>query len=164
MLISCFADIPSVTVRFYEDSLLPLYKLYSVEKNLTQALSPKVWLKCGGYVIIEQTEAMSVIDVNSGKNIARSKKQSDKEKAALKVNLEAAKEIINQIRLRNLSGIIIIDFINMSDDNSTRQLMSYLRELAKKEHIQTNVVDITPLGLVEMTRKNNGKTLKELIG
>ena len=104
---------------------------------------------------------MSVIDVNSGKNIARSKKQSDKEKAALKVNLEAAKEIINQIRLRNLSGIIIID---MSDDNSTRQLMSYLRELAKKEHIQTNVVDITPLGLVEMTRKNNGKTLKELIG
>ena len=164
MLSSCFADIPSVTVRFYEDSLLPLYKLYSVEKNLTQALSPKVWLKCGGYVIIEQTEAMSVIDVNSGKNIARSKKQSDKEKAALKVNLEAAKEIINQIRLRNLSGIIIIDFINMSDDNSTRQLMSYLRELAKKEHIQTNVVDITPLGLVEMTRKNNGKTLKELIG
>ena len=135
-----------------------------MEKNLTQALSPKVWLKCGGYVIIEQTEAMSVIDVNSGKNIARSKKQSDKEKAALKVNLEAAKEIINQIRLRNLSGIIIIDFINMSDDNSTRQLMSYLRELAKKEHIQTNVVDITPLGLVEMTRKNNGKTLKELIG
>ena len=164
MLSSCFADIPSVTVRFYEDSLLPLYKLYSVEKNLTQALSPKVWLKCGGYVIIEQTEAMSVIDVNSGKNIARSKKQSDKEKAALKVNLEAAKEIINQIRLRNLSGIIIIDFINMSDDNSTRQLMSYLKELAKKEHIQTNVVDITPLGLVEMTRKNNGKTLKELIG
>ena len=99
---------------------------------------------------------------HSGKNIARSKKQSDKEKAALKVNLEAAKEIINQIRLRNLSGIIIIDFINMSDDNSTRQLMSYLKELAK--HIQTNVVDITPLGLVEMTRKNNGKTLKELIG
>ncbi len=88
-----------------------------------------------------------------------------KEKAALKVtNLEAAKEIINQIRLRNLSGIIIIDFINMSDDNSTDILMSYLRELAKKEHIQTNVVDITPLGLVEMTRKNNGKTLKELIG
>ena len=64
MLSSCFADIPSVTVRFYEDSLLPLYKLYSVEKNLTLALSPKVWLKCGGYVIIEQTEAMSVIDLS----------------------------------------------------------------------------------------------------
>ena len=100
ILSSCFADIPSVTVRFYEDSLLPLYKLYSVEKNLTQALSPKVWLKCGGYVIIEQTEAMSVIDVNSGKNIARSKKQSDKEKAALKVNLEAAKEIMHSISLQ----------------------------------------------------------------
>lgn len=161
---SYFSDIPSVTVRFYEDSLLPLYKLYSVEKNLTQALSPKVWLKCGGYIIIEQTEAMSVIDVNSGKNIAKSKKQADKEKAVLKVNLEAAKEIINQIRLRNLSGIIIIDFINMSNDDSVTQLMSYLKGLAKKEHIQTNVVDITPLGLVEMTRKNNGKTLKELIG
>ncbi len=156
-----FADIPSVTIRLYDDKLLPLYKLYSVEKNLTQALSPKVWLKCGGYLIIEQTEAMCVIDVNSGKNIAKSKKQADKEQSTLKVNMEAAKEIISQIRLRNLSGIIIIDFINMSENGSIKQLMTYLKSLAKKEHIQTNVVDITPLGLVEMTRKNNGKTLKE---
>lgn len=161
MLNKYFADIPSVTIRFYEDDLLPLYKLYSVEKNLTQALSPKVWLKCGGYLIIDQTEAMCVIDVNSGKNIAKSKKQADKEKSTLKVNMEAAKEIISQIRLRNLSGIIIIDFINMSEDDSIKQLMTYLKNLAKKEHIQTDVVDITPLGLVEMTRKNNGKTLKE---
>ena len=160
---SYFADIPSVSVRFYEDDLLPLYKLYSVEKNLTQALSDKVWLKCGGYLIIEQTEAMCVIDVNSGKNIAKSKKQADKERAALGVNMEAAAQVINQIRLRNISGIIIIDFINMQEEASVKELLSYMKGLAKKEHITTNVVDMTPLGLVEMTRKNNGKTLKELI-
>ena len=160
---SYFADIPSVSVRFYEDDLLPLYKLYSVEKNLTQALSDRVWLKCGGYLIIEQTEAMCVIDVNSGKNIAKSKKQADKERAALGVNMEAAAQVINQIRLRNISGIIIIDFINMQEEASVKELLSYMKGLAKKEHITTNVVDMTPLGLVEMTRKNNGKTLKELI-
>lgn len=160
---SYFADIPSVSVRFYEDDLLPLYKLYSVEKNLTQALSDKVWLKCGGYLIIEQTEAMCVIDVNSGKNIAKSKKQADKERSALGVNMEAASQVINQIRLRNISGIIIIDFINMQEEASVKELLSYMKGLANKEHITTNVVDMTPLGLVEMTRKNNGKTLKELI-
>lgn len=158
-----FADIPSVTVRLYEDEMLPLYKLYSVEKNLLQALSPKVWLKSGAYLVIEQTEAMCVIDVNSGKNIPKSKRASDKEQAALNINIEAAEQIIKQIRLRNISGIIIIDFINMSCEDNVQQLLCYMKSLSKKEHIQTNVVDMTPLGLVEMTRKNNGKTLKELI-
>lgn len=158
-----FSDIPSVTIRWYEDSLLPLYKLYSIEKHLTDALSLKVWLKCGGYLIIEQTEAMCVIDVNSGKNISKSKKQADKEQEALKVNLEACEQIIKQVRLRNISGIIIIDFINLSEDESVQKLMTHMKSLAKKEPVQTNIVDMTPLGLVEMTRKNNGKTLKELI-
>ncbi len=147
----------------YEDELLPLYKLYSVEKTLSEALSRKVWLKCGGYIIIEQTEAMSVVDVNSGKNVTKAKKEADKENNILKTNIEAGIEIIRQLRLRNISGIIIIDFINMAQQESRDKLLSVLKEYARLESIQTNVVDITPLGLVEMTRKNNGKTLKELI-
>ena len=158
-----FKDNSNMSLRLYEDELLPLYKLYSVEKTLSEALSRKVWLKCGGYIIIEQTEAMSVVDVNSGKNVTKAKKEADKENNILKTNIEAGIEIIRQLRLRNISGIIIIDFINMAQQESRDKLLSVLKEYARLESIQTNVVDITPLGLVEMTRKNNGKTLKELI-
>ena len=158
-----FKDNSNMSLRLYEDKLLPLYKLYSVEKTLSEALSRKVWLKCGGYIIIEQTEAMSVVDVNSGKNVTKAKKEADKENNILKTNIEAGIEIIRQLRLRNISGIIIIDFINMAQQESRDKLFSVLKEYARLESIQTNVVDITPLGLVEMTRKNNGKTLKELI-
>ena len=77
-----------MSLRLYEDELLPLYKLYSVEKTLSEALSRKVWLKCGGYIIIEQTEAMSVVDVNSGKNVTKAKKEADKENNILKTNIE----------------------------------------------------------------------------
>lgn len=110
-----------------------------------------------------KTEAMSVVDVNSGKNVTKAKKEADKENNILKTNIEAGIEIIRQLRLRNISGIIIIDFINMAQQESRDKLLSVLKEYARLESIQTNVVDITPLGLVEMTRKNNGKTLKELI-
>ena len=167
--IEVITDIPYyydlLTTHFKDNSnmSLRLYKLYSVEKTLSEALSRKVWLKCGGYIIIEQTEAMSVVDVNSGKNVTKAKKEADKENNILKTNIEAGIEIIRQLRLRNISGIIIIDFINMAQQESRDKLLSVLKEYARLESIQTNVVDITPLGLVEMTRKNNGKTLKELI-
>ena len=163
LLSTHFKNNSNMSLRLYEDKLLPLYKLYSVEKTLSEALSRKVWLKCGGYLIIEQTEAMSVVDVNSGKNVTKAKKEADKENNILKTNIEAGIEIIRQLRLRNISGIIIIDFINMAQQESRDKLLSVLKEYARLESIQTNVVDITPLGLVEMTRKNNGKTLKELI-
>ena len=96
-------------------------------------------------------------------NVTKAKKEADKENNILKTNIEAGIEIIRQLRLRNISGIIIIDFINMAQQESRDKLLSVLKEYARLESIQTNVVDITPLGLVEMTRKNNGKTLKELI-
>lgn len=163
LLAEKFGNIANVSLRLYEDELLPLYKLYSVEKNLNLATSKKVWLKSGGYLVIEQTEAMCVIDVNSGKNISKPKRNADKEKMVLKLNIEAADEIFKQVRLRNISGIIIIDFVNMSDENNINELLTHMKRTAKTEVIQTNIVDMTPLGLVEMTRKNNGKTLTECL-
>ena len=134
----------NISIRMYKDELWPLYKLYSIEKEIDTALSKKVWLKSGGYLIIEQTEALSVIDVNS----------------ALKTNLEAADKLCQQIKIRNLSGIIIVDFINMNQRNCDI-LMEHLKSLAKKDIVNTTIVDITKLGLVEITRKKIGKSLSE---
>ena len=97
-------------LRLYEDKLLPLHKLYSIEKRIEDALKEYVWMKSGSYLVIQPTEALTVIDVNTGKNI--SKKKDDE--TYLKINLEAAKEAAKQIRLRNISGIILVDFINMN--------------------------------------------------
>lgn len=161
-IIKYIPDINKEQLRLYKDDLLPLYKLYSVEKEIKTALNKKVWLDCGGYLIIEQTEALSVIDVNSGKNISRSKNQSDRDKSALKTNMEAAGELMRQLILRNISGIIVVDFINMDNTEYINELMAFLRQLAKKDSVTTTIVDITKLGLVEITRKKTGKSLKEI--
>ncbi len=153
----------AIKIRMYEDELCPLYKLYSIEKEIDTALSKKVWLKSGGYLIIEQTEALSVIDVNSGKNISKAKSMEAIEASALKTNLEAADTLCRQIKLRNLSGIIIVDFINMNQKNSDI-LMEHLKSLAKRDIVSTTIVDITRLGLVEITRKKTGKSLSESLG
>lgn len=132
-------------------------------KEIDTALSKKVWLKSGGYLIIEQTEALSVIDVNSGKNVTKAKSMEAIEASALKTNLEAADKLCQQIKVRNLSGIIIVDFINMNQRNCDI-LMEHLKSLAKKDIVNTTIVDITKLGLVEITRKKIGKVcLKVLI-
>ena len=152
----------NVNIRYYEDDFLPLYKLYSVEKELKSALSKKIWLKSGGYLIIEQTEALTVIDVNTGKNTKKAKNDEAALKSFHQTNEEAAAEIMKQLKLRNISGIIIIDFINTNSEYDN-MLMSELKKLAKKDTVLTTIVDITKLGLVEITRKRNGKSLKELI-
>ena len=144
-------------VRFYDDPSWPLIKLYNIESQLEKATAKKVWLKSGAFLVIEQTEAMTVIDVNTGKNISR----KTAEKQFLDVNIEAAKEICRQIRLRNLSGIIIIDFINMRESEHISQLMLTLRELAAKDPVQLTVVDRTKLQLVEMTRKKIHRSLAQ---
>lgn len=144
-------------LRLYQDNLLPLSKLYSVESKLEMALERRVWLKSGGYLIIEHTEALTVIDVNSGKYEAR--KGSDE--TYLKINLEAAEEIALQLRLRNMSGIIVVDFINMKTDAERRSLLNRMRELVKHDRVKTAVVDITSLGLMEITRKKINKPLAE---
>ena len=97
-------------VRLYRDELLPLARLYSLETHLKEALGKRVWLPCGGYLVIEPTEAMTVIDVNSGKAVSKGKKNKE---SYLSVNLEAAKEVARQLRLRNYSGMIMVDFISM---------------------------------------------------
>ena len=150
----------NISIRMYKDELWPLYKLYSIEKEIDTALSKKVWLKSGGYLIIEQTEALSVIDVNSGKNVTKAKSMEAIEASALKTNLEAADKLCQQIKIRNLSGIIIVDFINMNQRNCDI-LMEHLKSLAKKDIVNTTIVDITKLGLVEITRKKIGKSLSE---
>lgn len=151
-----YTDIP---VRLYKDENYSLQKLYSIRTKLQEALNSRVWLKSGGYLIIEPTEALTVIDVNSGK-ISSSK---DIEETFWKINSEAAQEIAYQLRLRNLSGIIIIDFINMKKKQHQKDLLLYLKRLVQQDILTTTVVDMTPLGLVELTRKKKYKTLKEQI-
>lgn len=146
-------------VSLYQDELLPLKKLYSLEHQLEEALKERVWLKSGGYLVIQPTEALTVIDVNTGKYEGGKKKQA----AMLKVNLEAAAETARQIRLRNLSGIIICDFINMENKEDERTLMEHLGTLLKKDPIPTTLVDMTKLSLVEITRKKREKPLYEAI-
>ena len=136
-------------LRFYQDKLLPLYKLYRVETALDAIQKEKVWLNSGGFLVIQQTEAFVSIDVNSGKYTGKKKM----EETFRKINLEAAAEIGRQLRLRNLSGIILIDFINMENPDHREELFHVLQKLLRKDPIKSRAIDITPLHILEMTRK-----------
>lgn len=144
-------------LELYNDPSYTLDKLHSIQTKIDELMGERVWLKSGAYLIIEKTEALYVIDVNSGKNIQKNIKGD----YIYSINLESAHEIMRQIRLRNMSGIILIDFINMPDSESEEKLLYELKTLAKKDKIATTVVDITPLGLVEITRKKVQKSLQE---
>ncbi|MDD2957852.1 MAG: ribonuclease E/G [Lachnospiraceae bacterium] len=146
-----------VQLVHYQDALLPMVKLYSLEKELKEALLPRVWLRSGGYLIIQPTEALTVVDVNTGKFEGEKKKEA----AVLKVNLEAARETARQLRLRNLSGIIIVDFINMTEEASKKQLIEVLKQNLLMDPVPARFVDITKLELVEITRKKIEKPLEE---
>lgn len=149
----------TLSLKYYNDPLLSLGSLYSVKSFLKNALSEKVWLKSGAYLIIQPTEALTVIDVNTGKNVAK----KDVQENFLKVNKEAAIEIAYQLRLRNISGIIIIDFMNLTSKEAEDELMSLLRAELKKDPIPTQLIDMTKLGLVEVTRKKVRKSLGEIL-
>lgn len=125
-------------LQFYEEQLLPLSKLYSTDIAVERALKEYVWLKNGAYLVIQPTEALTVVDVNSGKYSAKTKKKSAE--TYLKINLEAAKETARQIRLRNISGIILIDFINMDDPDMMQELLKQFRRFLGEDLIQTSVV------------------------
>jgi len=126
----------------------PIFSRFFLKTQIDKLHDRRVWLKSGAFIVIEQTEACVVIDVNSGKHMAVKKGGS-----ALKINIEAAKEIAYQLRLRNLSGIIIVDFIAMKTANDTQSLTDYLRREMAKDRIPANVVGMTALGLMEITRK-----------
>ena len=146
-------------LHFYEDKDYDLHKLYSVQVQRRRALEKKIWLKSGANLVIEPTEALTVIDVNSSKNV----KKKQQEKQLLLVNLEAAKEIAAQLRLRNLSGIIIVDFIDMASQEDKEQLLGAMRELVRRDQVKTEVVDLTRLGLMELTRKKIRRPLHEQV-
>lgn len=147
-------------LRFYDDPLLSLSNLYGIRDKLNDAIKSMVWLKSGGSLVIQPTEALTVIDVNTGKAISGKKKVQE---TFLKINREAAKEIAKQIRLRNLSGIIIIDFIDLELEKDKELLMQELDGYLKQDPIKTTLVDMTALGLVELTRKKVRKPLHEQI-
>lgn len=147
-------------LRLYIDDNLSLTALYSFQKWEKEALSKHVWLKSGASIVIEPTETLTVIDVNTGKAIS-GKKAGDE--TFYKINEEAARECMRQLRLRNLSGMILIDFINMEGEEYNVRLMQLLKELAAKDRIPVNVVDMTGLKLVELTRKKVKKPLHEMV-
>ena len=145
-------------LKLYKDTNISLNHLYGIETKIGKALQEKVWLKSGGYVVIQPTEALTSIDVNTGKAIAGKR---NAEETFLKINLEAAEEIAKQIRLRNLSGILIIDFIDMISKSKQIQLIEYLKTQIAKDPIPTQFIDLTALHLVELTRKKQRKPLHE---
>lgn len=149
----------TLTLKYYNDSLLSLSALYSVKSSLESALAEKVWLKSGAYLIIQPTEALTVIDVNTGKNVAK----KDVQENFLKINKEAALEIAHQLRLRNISGIIVVDFMNLASKDAEAELMSTFRAELKKDPVPTQLIDMTKLGLVEVTRKKVRKSLGEVL-
>jgi len=147
-------------LRLYQDTSISLSSLYGIKEKIKDAIKPMVWLKSGGSLVIQPTEALTVIDVNTGKAVAGKKKVQE---TFLRINLEAAKEIARQIRLRNISGIIIIDFIDMALQKNKDLLMEELEKEFKKDPIKTTLVDMTALGLVEVTRKKLRKPLHEQV-
>ena len=137
----------------------PLFDLHHVEDEIQKALDRKVALKSGGHLIIDQTEAMTTIDVNTGAFVGR----RNLEETIFRTNLEAALAVARQLRLRNLGGIIIIDFIDMEETEHRRQLLQTLERALTLDHVKTSISSVSPLGLVEMTRKRTRESLEHLL-
>lgn len=127
----------------------PLFDVFNIEKQIEESLQRKVWLKNGGYIIIEPTEAMTVVDVNSGKYA----KHKDQEVNSLNTNLESAKEIVRQIRLRDIGGIIVIDFIDLYDDKNRKRLFEEVKKEFKNDRAKSTILPVSEFGLVEITRQ-----------
>jgi ribonuclease G len=137
----------------------PLFELYNVEDDLQKALSRKVLLKSGGYLIIDQTEAMTTVDVNTGSYVG----SRTLEDTVFKTNLEATHAIARQLRLRNLGGIIIIDFIDMQEQEHRTQVLKAFEKMLARDHAKTKITQVSELGLVEMTRKRTRESLEHLL-
>ena len=146
-------------VRLYEDQMITMNKLYSIDTLFESALDKRVWLKDGGYLFIEPTEALTVIDVNTGKNVQK----KDASAVKLKTNLEALKESARQMRLRNISGIIVIDLINTADKSEVDLLYHTMKDYLKEDRLNTVAIDITKLCLFEITRRKRKPSLLEVM-
>jgi len=137
----------------------PIFDLYGVENEIQKALECKVELRSGGYIIVEQTEAMTTVDVNTGGFVGH----RNLEETIYKTNLEAAYTIARQLRLRNIGGIIILDFIDMLEDEHKKQVMRTLEKALQKDHAKTNITQVSDLGLIEMTRKRTSESLPQML-
>ncbi len=146
------------SVELYE-GLEPIFDAYNLEGDIFRAIKKKVWLKSGGYIVIEHTEALVAIDVNTGRYVGK----YNLEETILKTNLEAVKEIAYQIRLRDLGGIIIIDFIDMERTVNKEKVYNALKEALEKDRSKTHVLPISELGLIQMTRKRTRKSLSRIL-
>ncbi|MDP8242998.1 MAG: Rne/Rng family ribonuclease [Candidatus Hinthialibacter antarcticus] len=143
-------------ITFYDDST-PVFRTYGLESDINNLRSRKVWLKCGGYIVIDETEAMTVVDVNTGRYLGK----HNLEETVYKTNLDAASEIVRQLRLRDIGGIIIIDFIDMKEKEHQDHLMSHLEEHLVRDRTRTHLYPLTDLGLLQMTRKRVRKSLNK---
>jgi len=141
--------------RVYLNDTNKLFEKHAVDQEIAQALKRKAWLKSGGYIIIDEMEALTAVDVNTGKFIGN----TDLEDTVLKTNCEAAREIARQLRLRNIGGIIIIDFIDMNTEEHRQKVLTLLEEELKKDKVKTHILGLTSLGFVEMTRKKVRQSL-----
>src|ERR687887_106845 len=145
-------------VRHY-DGATPIFETYGVQKQIDDAFHRQVWLKCGGYIVIDETEALVAIDVNTGRN----KGGRDVEKTILQTNLEAADEIARQLRLRNIGGLIIADFIDMKSRKDQQAVYGLMKERLNRDKAKTHILPISPLGLMEMTRQRAQESLSDTI-
>jgi ribonuclease G len=137
----------------------PLFEHYGIEIELQRALGRKVWLKSGGYIIIEPTEALVVVDVNTGRYVGK----HNLEETILKTNLEAVKEIAYQLRLRNIGGLIVVDFIDMEKEANREKVYNALKEALKKDRAKTSILKMSELGLIEMTRQRSRESLHHML-
>jgi ribonuclease G len=145
-------------IQFY-DGTAPVFETFGIQKQIDDAFHRQVWLKCGGYIVIDETEALVAIDVNTGRN----KGGRDVEKTILQTNLEAADEIARQLRLRNVGGLIIGDFIDMKSRKDQQAVYSMMKERLKRDKAKTHVLPLSPLGLMEMTRQRAQESLSDSI-
>jgi ribonuclease G len=143
----------------FHDGAAPIFETYGVQKQIDDAFHRQVWLKCGGYIVIDETEALVAVDVNTGRN----KGGRDVEKTILQTNLEAADEIARQLRLRNVGGLIISDFIDMKSRKDQQLVYALMRERLKRDKARTHVLPISQLGLMEMTRQRAQESLSDTI-
>lgn len=144
-------------LKQYQDDAVSLSTLYHLRGTMEELLAQRVWLPSGANIIIECLETLTVIDVNSGKN------QSRRPETLFAINVEAAKEIARQLRLRNISGMILVDFINIKKKEQQQELISVIKNALKEDSVPANFIDITKLGLVELTRKKVYKSLREIL-
>jgi len=145
-------------LKFY-DGATPIFEALGIQKQIDDAFHRQVWLRCGGYIVIDETEALVAVDVNTGRN----KGGRDVEKTILQTNLEAADEIARQLRLRNIGGLIIGDFIDMKNRRDQQMIYTRMRERLKRDNAKTHVLPLSSLGLMEMTRQRAQESLSDSI-